>query len=82
MNIFSKLINYLIKKRINKDYPNLVITITLDYIEEPCYWVTIYDKKVYYSEEYMKLVVDIKRALWKFNISNYYFVCHERRNNT
>jgi hypothetical protein len=70
-------INQEIIKRIHEKFPSLKITIYPDEIDGEDIIVAI-DDDIYYDEEYLDLVMDIKmNLLWPNNIFNYLFVQEE-----
>jgi hypothetical protein len=73
--IIKRLTDNIIIENIHKKYPDLEITIIDDNEGEPCYWVMIHDKDIYYSKEYLSLITKIKLFLWGIGIYNYYFGC-------
>jgi len=75
MKVTTKMTHITITKAIHEEYPDLEVTIIDDNDEEPCYWVMIHDKDVYYSKKYLSLITKIKLFLWEVGIYNYYFGC-------
>ncbi|GHV80286.1 hypothetical protein AGMMS49944_20770 [Spirochaetia bacterium] len=73
-------VNELIREKINKAFPNLVISIYPDETENNT--IVAIDDEFYYSDEYQALVFDLKmNYLWKQEIFNYLFV-NEKHDDT
>jgi hypothetical protein len=65
--------NQEIKKRINEKFPNLDVSIFPDETQDNV--IVAIDDDLYYSDEYLEVVMDIKlKILWENNIFNYLFV--------
>jgi hypothetical protein len=66
-------INEEIKKRIHEKFPSLFVSIFPDETQDNT--IVAIDNDLYYSEEYLALIMDIKiNVLWKNNLFNYLFV--------
>jgi hypothetical protein len=66
-----------IKNAIRANFPLMQYTIYHDESRDE-YVVAIYDKDVYYSDEYRKLVMELKiNSLWPADINNYFFVVED-----
>lgn len=62
-----------IKTKIHEKFPSLSISIFMDETQDNI--IVAIDNDLYYSEEYLALIMDIKiNFLWKNNIFNYLFV--------
>lgn len=72
-------VSHFIKKFILSSYPSLNIEIIYNNDEDECYFVKIDNKQTYYSDDYQKLIVSLKRSLWARNINNYYFIYEEQQ---
>jgi hypothetical protein len=67
-----------IKKMINAKFPQLTISIFPDETQDNK--IVAIDDDLYYSDDYLSLVMDIKmNLLWKNNIFNYLFVKEKYR---
>lgn len=67
-----------IRKIIESNFPAIDIVNYYD-DQQDCYFVSISDETVYYSEAFQQVVMDIKiNVLWKHNINNYYFIFEEK----
>jgi hypothetical protein len=65
--------NQEIKKRINEKFPELNVSIFPDETKDNI--IVAIDDELYYSDEYLDLIMDIKmKILWENNIFNYLFV--------
>jgi hypothetical protein len=65
--------NQEIKRRINEKFPDLNVSIFPDETQDNV--VVAINDELYYSDEYLELVMDIKiKILWENNIFNYLFV--------
>jgi hypothetical protein len=62
-----------IKRTINQKFPQLDVSIFSDETQDNI--IVAIDDDVYYSDDYLSLIMDIKmNLLWKNNIFNYLFV--------
>jgi hypothetical protein len=67
-----------IKEMINRKFPQLNISIFPDETQDNI--IVAIDDDLYYSEDYLSLIMDIKmNLLWKNNIFNYLFVKEEHK---
>jgi hypothetical protein len=70
--------NEAIKKTISEKFPHLNVSVFSDETQDNM--IVAIDDDLYYSEDYLSLVMDIKmNLLWKNNIFNYLFVKEEHR---
>jgi hypothetical protein len=66
-------INQEIKNRIHEKFPALEISIYPDETQDNI--IVAIDDEIYYNDDYLELIMDIKmNILWKNNILNYLFV--------
>jgi hypothetical protein len=66
-------INQEIVKRIHKKFPSLEITVFPDKTQDNI--IVAINDDIYYDDQYLALIMDIKmNLLWKNNIFNYLFV--------
>jgi len=67
-----------IRKAIRTKFPLLSLNIYHD-VSRDEYVVAIDNRSVYYSEEYQKLVMDLKiNSLWPASVDNYFFVVEQK----
>lgn len=63
-----------IKTIILKHFPSLIISIYYESNDDE-YFISIPFEDIYYSDEYQKLIMQIKTEyLWKNNLNNFYFI--------
>lgn len=70
-----------IRNAVRTRFPLLSLNIYRDLSRDE-YVVSIDNRAVYYSDEYQKLVMDLKiSSLWPAGVDNYFFVLEDKRNN-